>query len=98
MKRNRLDDPLLDEGAAAEVIKADLMGKADMGIRTIKDEDLTHPWTVADRAAQGDAAFEAELARPRNSLHAEAQACFTTDRARHDRLIHKAWLISRRKD
>jgi len=86
----------MERSAAAAKPPKDNRGQ--MRLREIRDADLTHPRTVADRAAQGDAAFEAELSRSRDDLHAEAQAIFNTDRERHDRLIHKAWLRSRRKD
>lgn len=73
-------------------------GKGDMAINAIRTGDLEHPRTVADRAAQGDAQFEAELARDRPGLHSEAMALFASDREAHNRLIHKAWLIARRQD
>lgn len=86
-----------DEGVT-DCIAAEYLGKGDMPLSAVRTEDLSHPQTVADRLAQGDAAFEAELARDRPGLHAEAKALFFTDRAAHNRLIHKAWLIARRSD
>jgi hypothetical protein len=83
---------------ASSLIAAEFFGKGDMPLSAIRTEDLSHPQTVAGRLAQGDAAFEAELAGDRKGLHAEAQAKFIAARAEHDRLIHKAWLIARRAD
>lgn len=94
---NILDDAE-DMMPATSIIQAEAFGKGDMPLSAIKAEDLAHPRTVADRAAQGDLAFEAELARDRAGLHAEAQGLFLTDRAAHNRLIHKAWLNARRVD
>lgn len=88
-----------EDGSVIEnMIATEFLGRGDMSLAAIKTADFELPQTIADRAAQGDAAFEAELARPRNSLHAEAQALFFTDREAHNRLIHKAWLSVRRID